>query len=113
MKTVLLSIEIDEFQSLIESSVERVLLKRQNEEKTSKVNQKSTLENIVWFSEQIHKEKSTVYSDLSRGKIPKCLIHKPKGAKYVLFYKDRVLQWIELGCPAEFTLNEKGGNDEN
>jgi len=62
----------------------------------------NNLGDINWFSKTTHKAKASVYSDHTNGKIPKCLILKPKGSKQVLFYKDRVLQWQELGCPSNF-----------
>jgi len=102
----------NELFSFIEKAVEKVLNNRENFVPKAVVNHQLPHENIDWFSEQVHKAKSSVYSDLSRGKTPKYLIHKPKGAKHVLFYSEKVLQWIELGCPIDFTNNEKGGCDE-
>jgi hypothetical protein len=58
----------------------------------------TNLGTVSWFSGVTHKKKNTVYSELCNGKIPKNLIHKPAGTKRVLFYKDRVLAWLESGC---------------
>lgn len=43
--------------------------------------------------------RATVYTQLSRKLIPDYLVHRVQGKRMVLFYKDRVLQWIEDGQP--------------
>jgi len=53
---------------------------------------------VKWFGEVRHLAVPTVYSQLSKGEIPKDLYQKPAGTKRVLFFKDKVLNWINAGC---------------
>jgi len=74
---------------------------------------------LNWFL-HVHPKRparATIYSQISKHQIPSDLIHKPKGNKTLLFYKDKVLQWIENGMlnQAEQVANEymdktKGGD---
>lgn len=57
----------------------------------------TNLGTVSWFSGVTHKKKATIYCELSNGKIPRNLCYKPEGAKKVLFYKDKVLMWINSG----------------
>jgi len=60
---------------------------------------------VKWFAEIKHLAVPSVYSQLSRGEIPKDLYQKPAGTKRVLFFKDKVLNWINAGCPANVGEN--------
>jgi hypothetical protein len=105
---VFTQLSVPEIKSMIRDCFKEVL-QENIDKKVINPDAKSNLVDINWYCEVNHKAKPSVYSDISNGKIPKCLIHKPKGAKKVLFYKERVLNWIELGCPSEFKYNEKKG----
>lgn len=83
----------------LEQIVDRAVLKAWKQLKQGPTLETQTnLGTVQWYSGITHKKKNTVYSELCNGKIPKNLIHKPAGTKRVLFYKDRVLAWLESGC---------------
>jgi predicted DNA-binding transcriptional regulator AlpA len=96
-------IRLNELETLIEKSFERVLTKINTQTQPSS-NQQSKFGDIDWFrlNHPRHLTKSTIYCRISNGKIPKSLIFKPEGTKNVLFYKDRVLEWINQGFPKDY-----------
>jgi hypothetical protein len=65
---------------------------------------KSKFGDLDWFINANPKKpaKATVYSNICTGKIPSSLIHKAEGTKNVLFYKERVLDWINQGFPKDY-----------
>jgi len=89
-------IRLSELELLIEKSFERVLLRINDIQQPSKP--ENNLGDIDWYCQTLHKAKATVYSEISNSRIPRSLIHKPAGQKAVLFYKDKVLDWINNGC---------------
>lgn len=93
--TLFSPIRLSELEKLIEQSLERVLQKSARNQRPSEP--ETNLGTVQWFSGITHKKKATIYCELSNGKIPRSLCYKPEGAKKVLFFKDKVLQWINNG----------------
>ena len=84
-----------ELLSEIEKLIEQAIRKALKQQPTSEP--ETNLGTVAWFSGITHKKKATIYCELSNGKIPRSLCYKPEGAKKVLFFKDKVLMWINNG----------------
>lgn len=94
-------IRLSELEILIEKSFERVLSKVNSNQQTTQPEPQSNFINIDDFCRLNPRKptRATVYTQLSRKLIPDYLVHRVHGKRMVLFYKDRVLQWIEDGQP--------------